>query len=260
MDYKRENEEVEIDLLALIRFLWSKAVMLLLVTVIAAVAALAGTAVIGRASSTEYTSSTSIYVAHYIDSDYSFDFDAENSSMSKTSYTYGSDFVESCIYILQSRTTLEKIIEEVGLSCSWTELSGMISAEAVDDVYAFNVTVTGSSADNVLLIAEAVTKVLPGRISEVMDGADVSIVDYPTAVSNTPNYLKNTALGAFVGLFLCAAVLAVKYIIDEQNNKAVRSADELRYLFPDIPVLTLIPVVNGTENRSSYYSDKEANK
>lgn len=261
MDYRRENEEVEIDLLALMRFLWSKAVLILLVTLIAAVVALAGSVVLGSFSSAEYTATTSMYIAHSNDTDYSFD--EENSSMSKTSFTYASDFTETCIYILQSRTTLEEIIDEAGLSCSWLSLSSMITAEAVDDVYAFNVSITGKSADDVLLIADAITKVLPERISEVIVGANVSVVDYPaapTAKSTAPDYLKSTALGAFVGLFLCVAVLTVKYIIDEQNNKTVRSADELRYLFPDIPVLTLIPVASGADSRSSYYSDKEANK
>lgn len=261
MDYRRENEEVEIDLLSLMRFLWGKAILILLVTLIAAVVALAGSVVLGSFSSTDYTATTSMYISSSYDTDYSFS--EENSSMLKTSYANISSLAETCIYILQSRTTLDEIVEETGLSYSWSALSDMITAEAVEDVYAFNVSVTGKSADDVLLIADAITKILPERISEVIVGANVSIVDYPaapTAESTAPDYLKNTALGAFVGLFLCAAVLAVKYIIDEQNDKTVRSADELRYLFPDIPVLTLIPVASSADNRSSYYSDKEANK
>lgn len=258
MDYRRENEEVEIDLLALMRFLWSKAVLILLVTLVAAAVALVGSVVIGGSSEPQYVTSTSMYAT--LDENI---LASINTDATKVTFAQSEGFAETCIYILQSRTTLEEIIDEAGFSCSWSSLSSMITAEAVDDVYAFNVSVTGKSADDVLLIADAITKVLPERISEVIVGANLSIVDYPavpTAESTAPDYLKNTALGAFVGLFLCAAVLAVKYIIDEQNDKTVRSADELRYLFPDIPVLTLIPVASSADNRSSYYSDKEANK
>ena len=114
------------------------------------------------------------------------------------------------------------------------------------------------------LIANTIAKLLPDRIAEIVDGSSVRIVDYAIvpAHRSSPSFVKNTALGVLMGLFLSAAVVTVKYIVNEQTNDVITSADDLKALYPDIPVLALIPDMRLSEKKgyyySSYYGGKES--
>ena len=56
----------------------------------------------------------------------------------------------------------------------------------------------------------------------------------------SPNTLKNTAVGALLGLVACAGVLVLRMLL---NNKINNDADVQKYL--DLPVLGVIPLYEG---------------
>jgi capsular polysaccharide biosynthesis protein len=148
------------------------------------------------------------------------------------------------------------VIARSGVEYTYEELSDMIDAEAVSNTAAFNVTVTSTSPTEAELIANTIAKVLPDRISEIVDGASVRIVDYAIVPAHRagPSYVMNTVIGLLVGALLAAIVVTVQFVISEQNNVIIRSSDDLRQLYPDINVLALIPDMRLPEDKGYYYS------
>lgn len=146
---------------------------------------------------------------------------------------------------------MEDIIAAANLPYDYEDLSEMITAEAVTGTAAFNVTVESESPVEAELIANTIAKLLPDRIAEIVDGSSVRIVDYAIvpAHRSSPSFVKNTAIGVLIGFFVSAAIVTVKYLINEQTNEFITSADELKALYPNIPVLALIPDMRLSEKK-----------
>ncbi len=244
----KNNEEFEIDLLKLIKALWSKALVIILIAVIMGTIFFAVTMLF---IAPKYTATASMYVNNS-----SFSFGASSFSISSSELSASSSLVNTYIYILKSRTTLEDVITAAELPYTSTELSEMINAKAVTNTAAFDVSVTSTSPTEAELIANTIAQVLPERISEIVDGSSVRIVDYAIVPAHraSPSFLKNTLVGFLIGGILAVAVLSIKFIIDEQNDVVIHSADELRKLYPDITVLALIPDMRLSEKKGYYYS------
>ena len=248
MAVRKENDEIEIDLLALFKVLWSKALVLVLTALIAGAATFAVTAFLIKP---KYEATAAMYVNNS-----SFSFGSTSFSISSSELTASNSLVATYIFILESRTTLEDVIAAANLPYDYEELSDMITTEAVTGTAAFNVTVESESPVEAELIANTIAKLLPDRIAEIVDGSSVRIVDYAIvpAHRSSPSFVKNTALGVLLGFFLSAAVVTVKYIVNEQTNDVITSADDLKALYPDIPVLALIPDMRLSNKKGYYYS------
>ena len=248
MAVRKENDEIEIDLLALFKVLWSKALVLVLTALIAGAATFAVTAFLIKP---KYEATAAMYVNNS-----SFSFGSTSFSISSSELTASNSLVATYIFILESRTTLEDVIAAANLPYDYEELSDMITTEAVTGTAAFNVTVESESPVEAELIANTIAKLLPDRIAEIVDGSSVRIVDYAIVPAHraSPSFVKNTALGVLLGLFLSAAVVTVKYIVNEQTNDVITSADDLKALYPDIPVLALIPDMRLSNKKGYYYS------
>ncbi len=249
------NDEIEIDLLKLFKALWKRALAIILVALIGASAALAYTALMVKPT---YTATASFYV--------------NNSSISIGSVSYSisggelnaaNTLVNTYIYILKSRTTLEDIIEKAQLPYSSEELGRMISTSTITGTAAFDVTVTALSPTESEKIANTIAEVLPARITEIVDGSNVRIVDYAIIPAHRagPSYTNNLLIGFLAGAVLAAGIIAVRFLINEQNDQIIHSSDELRQLYPDIKVLAMIPDMRLSEKKgyyySSYYGDKK---
>ena len=244
----KNNDEIEIDLVKLVKTLWQKALVIILIAVIMATITFAVTLLF---ITPQYQATASLYVNNS-----SFSFGASSFSISSSELSASSSLVNTYIYILKSRTTLEDVISASGVPYNYEALSKMISAKAVSGTAAFDVTITSTSPTEAELIANTIAQVLPERISEIVDGSSVRIVDYAIVPAHraSPSFTKNTIIGFLVGGVLAAAVVVIKFLIDEQNDMLIHSADELRELYPDITVLALIPDMRLSEKKGYYYS------
>ena len=241
-------EEDTIDLLELAKALWKN------ILIIALVAVLFGSAAFGYTAfliEPEYQATASLYVNNS-----SFSLGATNFSISTADLSASNSLVSVYLYILKSRTTMEDVIKEAGLSYTPEQVSGMVSAKGINSTGAFEVTVTSSNPAEAELIANTIAKILPDRISEIVDGSSVRIVDYAIIPSHRsgPSMVKNTAMGILAGGFLAAAIVVVRFLMDDRSKVMIKSADELRALYPDLPVLAMIPDMRVSEKKNGYYS------
>lgn len=237
-----------IDIFELLRTLWKNALLIALVAVIC------GSAAFARAVSNSrpvYRATATLYVNNS-----SFTFGVSNYTISSGEIYAAQGLIPTYEYILTSRTTLEEINKAAGLNYSSGALAGMISTRPVDDVAAFEITVTSGDPAEAELIANTVAKVLPDRVAEIVEGASVKVIDYaiiPTGRSS-PSFMSTTIKGMLLGAVLAAGLVLAKNMLLDQKQGLVRSADELRVMYPDVPVLAVIPDMRVSEKRNAYYS------
>ena len=241
-------EEDTVDLLELAKALWKNILAIALVAVIFGSAAFGYTAFLVKPV---YKATASLYVNNS-----SFSLGATNFSISTSELSASNSLVSVYIYILNSRTTMEDVIREAGLTYTPEKLSKMVSAKSVNATGAIEVTVTSTSPSEAELIANTIAKLLPDRIAEIVDGSSVRIVDYAIIPSHRsgPSMVKNTAIGILAGGLLAAAVVVVRFLTDDKSKLMIKSADELREMYPDLPVLAMIPDMRVSEKKNGYYS------
>ncbi len=243
------TEEDTIDLLELAKAIWKN------ILIIALVAVLLGSAAFGVSAflmEPTYQATASMYVNNS-----SFSLGQTSFSISTSELSASNSLVSVYIYILESRTTMEDVIKEAGLSYTPTELGEMVEAKGVNNTGAFEITVTSTDPAEAELIANTIAKLLPDRIAEIVDGSSVRIVDYAIipAHRSGPSLVKNTAIGILAGGFLAAAVVVVNFLLNDKSKEMIQCADDLREMYPDIPVLSMIPDMRQSEKKNGYYSD-----
>lgn len=237
-----------IDLLELARALWKNALIIALVAVLLGSAAFGYTAFMLKP---QYQATASLYVNNS-----SFSLGATSFSISSSDLTASNSLVSVYLYILESRTTMEEVIKQAGLTYSPEDLGEMIEATGVDSTGAFEVTVTSTNPSEAELIANSIASILPDRIAEIVDGTSVRIVDYAIIPSQRsgPNIVKNTAMGILAGIFLSSAVVVVMNLMNDTSKELIKFADDLHAMYPNITVLAMIPDMRVSDKKNGYYS------
>ncbi len=236
----RNNEEVEIDLLRLLKLLWKKA------WIIGIAMILCGAIALGIAAffiSPTYESSAQLYVNNA-----NVSLGGTSFSISTSELTAAKSLLQTYIVILKTRVTLERVNEVAGLGYTYAQLRQMVSASSVDNTEIFSVDVTSKDPTEAKRIADTIVDILPDRISEIVAGSSVRIVDYPVqGVRKGPSYTRYAVIGLVIGFVLSAAVIIIIDLLDT----TVRDEEYLDQRF-DIPVLAVIPDANESSHSKGY--------
>lgn len=237
-------EEIEIDLLELLYVLWSKRVLIIVVTLIVAILSYVTAAYI---ITPKYTASVSIYVSNS-----NRGFVGEEDYISQSNLTTSQRLVNTYVNILQSRSVLGKIIDYSGVDMDTEELKKMMSAKAIDNTEIFSVSIEDTDPERSARIANTVARVAPDEIAEIIDGSSTKIIDnaqIPEKPSR-PNKLKFTAIGAMLGVLIACAYVIIQRLLDVR----IKGEEDLKKFF-DFPVLGVIPdfdAPHGSSYASSY--------
>jgi capsular polysaccharide biosynthesis protein len=120
------------------------------------------------------------------------------------------------------------------------------------------VTVTCTDPYEASKIANTIADVLPERISEIIDGATMEVVDaaVPSLKKVAPSVTKYTALGLLVGVMLAVVVLVVLALLDDTIHD-----EEYILRTYDYPILGKVPDLLNVSGKSyGYYSQKNSSK
>lgn len=238
------NDEIEIDLLELARVLLHRWWAILLAMIACGAVAFSYTFFLVdplyQASALMYVNNSDISVG------------STSFSISSSDLTAAQKLVDTYVVILKSRTALDEVKEQADLDYSYEELKNMISAAAVNSTEVFEIKVTSKDPQEAEKIANTIARILPDKISDIVVGSDVRIVDYAVVPSHrySPSYTKNTAIGILIGLVLSAGLIIMLYLLDEN----IRSEDYLTQNYPDIPLLAVIPDMTSNRHSGGYYS------
>lgn len=243
---KRNDDELEIDLVKLFGALWKKAWAIILVTVIFAGAAFGATALfitpLYKAEALMYVNSSNISVG------------GAKVSISQGELTAAQSLIKTYIVIMNTRSTLNDVIEQTGVNYTYEELKEMIHAESVNSTEVFSIQVTSPSPGEAERLANTIAQILPDKISSVVEGSSARIVDYAVvpAKKASPSFTKNTAIGGLLGFVASCAVVVVLYLMDDK----IHDSDYLMQTY-DIPVLAVIPDLLSTKITNDYYKAPE---
>lgn len=197
-----------------------------------------------------YESAAMFYVNNSQDKDSTSGITSSDISASKS-------LVDSYIVILNTRDTLEDIIDYANVDLSYRQLGGMISASSVNGTEIFEIVVTSEDPEEAKLLADAVTEVFPRRISSVIEGSSASVVEHasiPTSPSS-PSYLMNVFIG-----FLLGAVISVAFVIIRLvSDVTVRSEEDVAKA-SDLPILAVVPDMTAPSKGGYYSGNKHSRK
>ena len=165
----KNQEYYTIDVQQILKALWRKAWLIIVCGIL--------TAMIGFFYSTfaitpSYSSSVKLYVNNN-----SFSLGNNTFSISASQISAAQSLVKTYGEILDSRTTLQRVIEKAGVDYTWENISGMIKYESANETEIMNVSVVSNDPYEASKIANAIAEVLPERISEIIDGASMEVVD-----------------------------------------------------------------------------------
>lgn len=225
------KQEDYIDIMQMLNALWKKLWIIVLSTVVGGAVFLSFTIFF---ITPLYESSAMLYVNNS-----SLDVGSTKIDLSDLNASKG--LVDTYSVILNSRGTLEQVIELTGVDYSYETLKGMISTQTVNETEVFQVTVTSTDPNEAELIANTIVKVLPKRIDTIMDGSAVKIVDYAIVPETrvSPSYQSNALKGALLGAVICCAVIVIKELLDT----TIHDEDYLLNHYPNVPLLTVVPIV-----------------
>ena len=241
---KNSGEFYTIDLIHIIKFLWRRAWLIALSGVI--VAAI-GFSISAFVIAPTYSSSIKLYVNNS-----SFALGNTSFSISSSEITAAQSLVKTYGEILNSRSTLERVIEKTGINYTWQELSKMIESASSNNTEIMKVTVTTEDPYEAAKIANCIAEILPIRITEIIDGASMEVVDsaIPEFEKVAPSVTKYTAVGLVLGVLISVVALAIVAMMDDRIHD-----EEYILRTYDYPILAKIPdlVSAGTKQYGYYY-------
>ena len=134
------------------------------------------------------------------------------------------DLVDTYAIIIKSNKVLNKVIDQLGLTMSYEELSEMISVDPIRNTQVMKIAADCSEAELAVRIVQTISEIAPSIVADAVEAGSCKVVSdvYTTGRPVSPNTVKNTIVGAaLIFVLACAAVvlrdLLHDYIIDESD-------------------------------------------
>lgn len=210
MDEKtlEKNNEIEIDLRRILNAILNKAWLAGVLAVVCAVLTFLGTFLF---VTPKYESAVKFYVNNS-----SISVGDITASLTSSDISAAKSLVKSYIVILNTRETLNDVIDYAGVNRSYAQLRRMISAEAVDSTEIFEIIVTSEDPHEAEAIANAIAYILPKRIDSIIEGTSSKVVESAVVATSpsSPSYTTNSIIGFLVGLLLVVVIVVLHVIFD----------------------------------------------
>ena len=229
----------EIDLKELFNIFWSKKIQIFLVVLIFTVI---GAVYSYGLKTPKYTASTTLVLA--MSDSKEKDKDAEN-SITTTDITLNSKLVPTYSELVRSKSTVKKVIDNLGIDENLEVLRNSIKVTAVEETEVIRIAVTHVSPSIAEKVANEIAKVFSEKIQEIYKINNITTVDeaeVPNGPSNI-HHTKDVILFSMIGLVISAAYVFVLNMIDN----TVKSTEDIEKVY-NMPVLVTIPLIENFNN------------
>lgn len=240
MQNTNTEDVIEIDLQELfgllLHWLW-------LILLCGFVAGMAGFLISNFVITPQYQSTTKVYILNKQDS----------GNITYSDLQTGTQLTADYAQLIKGRDVLEHVIETCGLTEGYKSFSDRVTVETLTNTRIIAITVEDENPAMAQMLANEIRTVAADHIKNVMDIQAVNVAEeanLPEAPSS-PSILKWTAIGLLLGVFLCAMVLVIRFLMDDTVKT---SEDVERYL--GLSTLALIPIMEGEEN-SKHHRHRE---
>lgn len=229
------EETNEITLQELFSIIWSKALLIILITFVGGVVAFWVSCYVVEPT---YTSHVSMYVNNNAQEDSTIANINDINASQKLVSTY--------IEILKSNKVLGKVLEVTGLPYTPSELRSMMSANSINGTEIFEIRVTTKDAEEAAILANTIAEMAPEEIIRVVKAGAVELIDeaIPALEPTSPNIILNTLIGMMLGGVLSVLGVLVVAMIDNR----IKSEEDLKRHY-EIPILGAIPDLEDANMR-----------
>lgn len=225
--YKDNEDVIEIDLQEmfglLLHWLW-------LILICGTVTGLVGFLLSSIVITPQYESTTSVYILSK----------NENASLTYNDTQLATQLTKDYEELITSRYVLEQVLKQFGLEEQYyyDGLSKKISVENVSGTRIINITIKDSDPLMAQELANAIREVSAERITSVMSIEAVNVVDEANLAvePSEPSVPKWTLIGAVLGMFLTAAAVIIRFLMDD----TIKSSDDIENYLA-LSTLAMIP-------------------
>ena len=184
----------------------------------------------------KYESTTKVYILNKQDSN----------NLTYSDVQLGTQLTKDYAQLIKGRYVLEQVIETCGLTEGYGAFSDRVSVQTITDTRIIAITVEDEDPVMAQFIANEIRKVASAHIKNVMDIQAVNVAEeanLPTAPSS-PSVTKWTGIGLLAGMFLCAMILIIRFVMDD----TIKSSEDIeRYL--GLSTLAMIPITETEDRR-----------
>ena len=226
----KENKEISIDVVHLLKILWKKKIAIIMTAIVAAVLAFGVSSFVLKP---EYASTTRIYVVNRNQS--------ENTGLTNQDLQAGSYLVKDYKEIILSQDVLEKVISNLKLEQSGKGLSKKIQVTVPVDTRIVSIVVKDDQPEEASRIANALREVAAEKIIKVTRVSDVTTLEEarPALTPSSPNIRRNTLLAFLAG----GAVMVILILLLELLDDRVKRPEDVEEVM-QVALLGIIPDLN----------------
>ena len=199
----QEKDFVQIDIMLLLRRIWSQKLIIVLTTLVFTAGALMYSLFI---ATPKYNSTTRVYVVNQ---------KKDNQAITTQDVQLGTLLVKDYKEIILSNSVMSDVVAKNKLQITPGELAKKISVDAPKD------TRTDKDPQKARDLANAVREVSADKIKEVTKIEDVTTLEQAEAAltPSSPNVFKNSVLAALLGLILAVGGVVLIELMDDRIKR-----------------------------------------
>ncbi|MDO4282237.1 MAG: Wzz/FepE/Etk N-terminal domain-containing protein [Clostridia bacterium] len=235
----------EIDIKELLNVLLKKLYIVIIVTIIGAIAGF----IYSRYMIDPLYKSTTSFVLSQVTSTKN---DVQISEITQNDVTLNQKLVSTYSEIIKSKTIAKQVISKLDLAMSEEEFMSRITVNAKDDTELILISV--SNEDPILAsdIANCLVEVFREKISEVYKIENLSVIDIaePSIYPYNIGTFKNTCLFGMIGLVLSCGIIFIIYYFDN----TIKKQEDIEELL-GVPVIASIALYNEELEAENVYGN-----
>ena len=207
----QEKDLIQLDIMLLLRRIWEKKVLIVLVTLIFTAVSLTVSIFL---VTPQYSSTTKVYVVNQTKD--------EKKAITTQDVQLGSLLVKDYKEIILSNKVMEEAAEKSGTDLTTKELAKKVSVEAPKDTRIISITVQDKDPQVASDLANTVKEVSADQIKEVTKIEDVTTLEEAKAANSpsSPNIPRNGILATALGFILAVAGVVLFELLDDRVKRA----------------------------------------
>ncbi len=141
----------------------------------------------------------------------------QTATVTNDQITSAQKLVDTYSIIIRSRRVVDPIMEKLNIEDDYESFVKNIIVESVNDTQVMSIQVENKDPEIALQVVQEIVDRAPGAIISTVEAGSVNVVSEPyvnSEVPVSPSKLKNTAIAAFIGLFISSGAFLLIAFLD----------------------------------------------
>ena len=141
----------------------------------------------------------------------------QTATVTNDQITSAQKLVDTYSIIIRSRRVVDPIMEKLNIEADYESFVKNIIVESVNDTQVMSIQVENKDPEIALQVVQEIVDRAPGAIISTVEAGSVNVVSEPyvnSEVPVSPSKMKNTAIAAFIGLFISSGAFLLIAFLD----------------------------------------------